>query len=212
MRPSSFVNGCDDGRSGEQDGGRAEPARRFAVSFAKDRRWSGRSGVEAWASRGARRQRRLAGRLAARQVFLWIRLGCVRLGVAVPRWLARSLSRIVVEAHPFTALDLYDSRVVDDYLDRAEVQSVDGREDLSRHLGRKTDALTAARRVGARGIEGVRPAGHVSRPIQSVAASVALRSGSIAIFPTSMTTIAGKYGRYRLMMQISVAYREGATH
>jgi hypothetical protein len=134
------------------------------------------------------------GRLAARRVFLRVRLGCVRLGAAAPRWLARSLSRIVVEAHPFTALDLNDSRLVDDYLDRAEVQAVDCREDLSCHLGRKTNALTAARRVGARGIGGARPAGHAGWPIQSVAESVAWRSGSIAIFPTSMTTIAGSMG------------------
>ena len=134
------------------------------------------------------------GRLAARQFFLWVRLGCARFVVAAPSRLARSLSRIVVEAHPFTTLDLNDTRLVDDYLDRAEVQAVDCREDLSRHLGRKTNALTAARRVGARGIGGARPAGHAGWPIQSVAESVAWRSGSIAIFPTSMTTIAGSMG------------------
>jgi membrane-associated PAP2 superfamily phosphatase len=99
-----------------------------------------------------------------------------------------------VEAHPLTPLDLNDSRLMDDYLDRAEGQSVDCREDLSRHLGRKTDAVAAARRVGARAIVSAWPAGHVSRPIQSVAVSFAWRSGSIAIFPTSMTTIAGSMG------------------
>jgi hypothetical protein len=60
------------------------------------------------------------------------------------------LRRIAVQAHAFAALDLNDARLVDDYLDRAEAEPVDCREDLSRHLGRKADAALTLSRITAR--------------------------------------------------------------
>jgi hypothetical protein len=137
-----------------------------------------------------------------------------RPGVAARKRLLYSCCLGVVEARPFPALDLHDSRLVDGDFDRAEAQPIHRREDLPCDLGGEPNAVTPRRRVGAQGVGSTRRFAHADRSDLWVAAApLVVTSGPMTIFPTSMTTIlTGHYRLSWLMMQISDTYRVRLAH